>query len=498
MNVPPPESPVAPPIAPNSAETARSLAQHAEQARMRTDAVLLPGFVGTTLPGWVAERLRSGLAGVCLYGENVESDAQLRSLTRQIRQANPDAIIAIDEEGGDVTRVHYVDGSPYPGAALLGRIDDLEATAAVGRAVAEVLGWIGADLNLAPVADVNSDPRNPVIGVRSFGADPALVSRHVAAFTRAHEAVGVATSVKHFPGHGATAADSHLDLPVVDVSLDVLRERDLPPFRAAIEAGARTVMTSHILLPQIDSSGPATFSSRILQGILREELGFDGVIVSDALDMAGASGRIGIPAAAVRALAAGCDLLCLGTGGSPEQLDAIGAAVAEGVDADRLADAAARVAGLVDSLRGDRTRPASGAVGPGGDRLVAAFDVAAGTTPIPGAAIVIVDTEANIAVGTAPWGPPDDIDGIPVRRIAAGDPLPADLAPDAPVVLVAKDVHRHPDVAALADVVRASRPGSVIVDMGWPSGPVDVATYGASRAVGVALVHWLQSAGWRP
>lgn len=462
------------------------------------DAVLLPGFRGTTLPDWVADRLRSGLVGVCLYGENVESDGQLRSLTEQIRQANPDAIIAIDEEGGDVTRVHYVDGSPYPGAALLGRVDDLAETARVGRAVADVLGWIGANLNLAPVADVNSDPRNPVIGVRSFGADPALVARHVAAFTRAHEAVGVATSVKHFPGHGATAADSHLALPVVDVSLDVLRERDLPPFRAAIEAGARTVMTSHILLPQIDPSGPATFSARILQGILRDELGFDGVIVSDALDMVGASGEIGIPAAAARALAAGCDLLCLGTGGSAEQLDAIAAAVAEGVDPVRLADATARVGALVDSLRGERATPVSGPVAPVGDALVAAFDIVPGVAPAPGAAIVLVETEANIAVGHAPWGPPDDIDGIPVRRIAAGDALPADLAADAPVVLVAKDVHRHPEVAALADVVRASRPGSIVVDMGWPSGPVDVATYGASRGVGLALLHWLQSAGWRP
>jgi len=471
---------------------------------MTADAVLLPGFVGTTLPDWVAERLRGGLAGVCLYGDNVESDAQLRSLVWQIRQAKPDAIVAIDEEGGDVTRVHYADGSPYPGAALLGRIDDVEATAVVGRAVADVLGWIGADLNLAPVADVNSDPRNPVIGVRSFGSDPALVARHVAAFTRAHEAVGIATSVKHFPGHGDTAADSHLALPVVDVPLEVLRERDLPPFRAAIEAGARTVMTSHLLLPQIDPVNPATFSPRILGDLLRGELGFEGVVVTDALDMAGASDGIGIPAAAVRALAAGCDLLCLGTGGSAEQLDAIRDAVADAIESgalaeDRLVDAAARVSALVESLRGPRTAPVNGPNGPNGptiDALMAAFAVAPGAAPAPDAVIVVVQATANIAVGHSPWGPPGDLDGVAVRRIAAGEPLPADLAADAPVVLVAKDVHRHPMVAALADVVRASRPGSIVVDMGWPSGPVDVATYGGSAAVGIALVQWLRDRGW--
>jgi beta-N-acetylhexosaminidase len=455
------------------------------------DAVLLPGFVGTTLPGWVAERLRGGLAGVCLYGENVESPAQVAALVAQIRAVKPDAIVAIDEEGGDVTRLHYLEGSPYPGAALLGRIDDLDLTALVGRAVAGDLAGAGVDLNLAPVADVNSDPRNPVIGVRSFGADAALAARHVAAFTAAHEAAGVATSVKHFPGHGDTAADSHLSLPVVDVSLDVLRARDLPPFRAAIEAGARTVMTSHILLPRVDPSGPATFSSRILGDLLRGELGFDGVIVSDALDMAGASGEIGIPAAAARALAAGCDLLCLGTGGSAAQLDAIGAAVVA-VDPARLDDAFRRVGALVASLRVPPVRESWGIAT---EQLSDAFAVAEGAVPAPDAVLVVVETVANIAIGVAPWGPAAA--GAEVLRITAGDALPGDLARDAPIVLIAKDVHRHPEVAALADRVRATRPGSLIVDMGWPSGPVDVATYGASRGVGVALLHWLRTRGWQ-
>jgi beta-N-acetylhexosaminidase len=462
------------------------------------DAVLLPGFVGTTLPGWVAERLRGGLAGVCLYGENVASREQLAALVAEIRAAKPDALVAIDEEGGDVTRLHYVEGSPYPGAALLGRLDDVVLTASVGAAVATELRGIGVDLNLAPVADVNSDPRNPVIGVRSFGADPALAARHVATFTTAHERAGVATSVKHFPGHGDTAADSHLALPVVDVALGVLRERDLPPFRAAIEAGARTVMTSHIMLPQVDPSGPATFSSRILGDLLRGELGFDGVIISDALDMAGAAefpspdGETGIPAAAARALAAGCDLLCLGTGGSPAQLDAIADAVA-GVDPGRLADASARVAALVASLRGALVAVEAFDLEPA--RLVAGFTVADRVTPAPEATLVVVETTANIAVGVAPWGPAAA--GADVRTIRAGEPLPGDLAPEAPVILVAKDVHRHPEVAALADTVRTTRPGSVVVDMGWPSGPVDVATYGGSRGVGVALLHWLRTGGWQ-
>ncbi|HEX7834323.1 MAG TPA: beta-N-acetylhexosaminidase, partial [Pseudolysinimonas sp.] len=284
-------------------------------------AVLLPGFVGARLPSWLEERLRDGLAGVCLFGENIESGSQLRELTDAIRAANPLALIAIDEEGGDVTRLHHLTGSPYPGNALLGRIDDQELTALVGRTVARELRAAGVNLNFAPDADINSNPDNPVIGVRSFGEDPESVSAHVAAWVAAHEAEGVAVSAKHFPGHGDTAQDSHLALPVVDLTLDELKSRELRPFLAAIAAGARTVMSSHVLLPRIDPERPATFSPAILQDVLRGQLGFDGVIVSDALDMVGASGAIGIPAAAVQAIAAGCDLLCIGTKNTAAQLD---------------------------------------------------------------------------------------------------------------------------------------------------------------------------------
>jgi beta-N-acetylhexosaminidase len=207
--------------------------------------------------------------------------------------------------------------------------------------------------------------------------------------------------------------------------------------------------------------------------------------------MVGASGEIGIPAAAVKALAAGCDLLCLGTGGTAEQLDAIGAAVTAGVAGERLADAAARNARLVASLRAELTPVAEAAP----VDLTAGFAVAPDATPAPDAVVVAVETVANIAVGVSPWGL--GAAGVAVRVIAPGESLPADLAPDAPVILVAKDVHRHPEIAALAEVVRSSRPGSLVVDMGWPSGPVDVATYGASRGVGAALAGWLRDRGWR-
>jgi beta-N-acetylhexosaminidase len=468
-------------------------------------ATLLPGFVGTELPDWLRDRLAAGLGGVCLFAENIASPTGLRALTDAIRAANPDAIIAIDEEGGDVSRLHAATGSPYPGNALLGRLDDLELTATVARTVAAELRAAGVNLNFAPDGDINSDPRNPVIGVRSFGADAGAVAAHTAAWVAAHEAAGVAVSVKHFPGHGDTAQDSHLALPVVDAPADVLRARELVPFRAAVAAGARTVMTSHLVLPALDPAQPATFSPAILGGVLRDELGFDGVIVSDALDMAGASGEIGIPAAAVRALGAGCDLLCIGTRTTAEQLDAISAAVASAVEAgelpaDRVEDAARRVGALAASLRATVPRPAEAVdltVLPDAAALVAGFAVSPDAVSrvaevAPGAQLVQIETAVNIAVGVSPWGPAAA--GAEVAVVGEGDPLPDGAGP---LVLIGKDIHRRAWVRALVDDARAARP-TLVVEMGWPdpgSGYADIATFGASRAVGAALLGVLARRG---
>jgi beta-N-acetylhexosaminidase len=157
---------------------------------------LLPGFEGTELPSWVAGLLAEGLGGVCLFGENVASPAQLRTLTGAILAANPDALIAIDEEGGDVTRLFYDRGAPYPGNAVLGRLDDVAATRSVGAMVGAALRDVGVNLDFAPDADVNSNPLNPVIGVRSFGADPALAARHTVAWTQGLQATFRATATR--------------------------------------------------------------------------------------------------------------------------------------------------------------------------------------------------------------------------------------------------------------------------------------------------------------
>ncbi|PII83755.1 hypothetical protein BMH32_00380 [Leucobacter sp. OLJS4] len=507
--------------------SARSTAlQPAEGLRAEVRATLMPGFPGLEAPEWIRDALRDGLHSVCIYGENVRDADQLRALGRSLREARPDALVAIDEEGGEVTRLHYVDGAPYPGAAVLGRIDDLDYTAEIGARVARAVRSAGASLVLAPDSDVNANPRNPVIGTRSFSSDPERAAAHVAAWVRGAQAAGVATCPKHFPGHGDTAQDSHLALPVVDVAPEVLEQRELVPFRSAIAAGARTIMSSHILLPRVDPDAPATFSRTILQGILRKRLGFDGVVVSDALDMRGASGEIGIPAAAARALAAGCDLLCIGPGTTPAQLteieDRILAAVEAGeLSAARVRDAAARVRALAEAvppIDGDALTDlaaesaASDAVT--ADELLRVADSFSGTDRAhgwlrahPGAAVVRVETVANMAVGFAPWGPfaaasvPLDGTGPAAEAFRARPEVPVDaetpgIWTDAPaVIVIGRELHRHSFAAAGIAALRERGAAVLTVEMGWPDAesPADLSTYGSSRLVGAALLSVLEA-----
>ena len=300
-------------------------------------ACIWPGFPGHEAPDWLLRWLEQGVGGVVLFAHNVRDDEQLDTLTASLG----DVVIAIDEEGGDVTRLDSERGSSYPGALALGVIDDVGVTRSIAAAIAGRLARAGVTMNLAPVADVNTNPENPVIGVRSYGSDPSLVARHVAAFVEGTQARGVAACAKHFPGHGNTHADSHLELPETEHS-------ELEPFRAAIGAGVAAIMTAHVVVRELDSA-PATLSRRAITGVLRGELGFDGLVVTDALEMRAVAATVGIEEAAVRALDAGADALCLGRdldGADVERVRAaIVAAVAEGrLAEERLAEAAARVA----------------------------------------------------------------------------------------------------------------------------------------------------------
>jgi beta-N-acetylhexosaminidase len=290
------------------------LAETAPAATPLTDHLPAGRLVMIDLPGpdldpeSIARIRRYGVSGVCLFGRNIESEDQLRGLCESLRALiGPHALIGIDQEGGGVVRTRTM---PYPPSAMsLGASDDPGLAREVGAATARALRFVGVNWNFAPSLDVNSNAENPVIGDRSFGQDPHLVSRLGLAWAEGSQSEGVATCVKHFPGHGDTYVDSHYGLPTVDKSLDELMALELLPFRRAAEADVPCVMTSHIVFPALDPEHPATLSRPILTGLLREQFGFDGVICTDAMDMKAISDRYGRGEAALLALDAGADLV---------------------------------------------------------------------------------------------------------------------------------------------------------------------------------------------
>ncbi len=276
---------------------------------------LRPGdFMMVDLPGpdldadTVAYIREYGIRGVVLFQRNITSENQARGLTESLRAAvGRHVLVGIDQEGGGVWRTRTL---PFgPSNMNLGAADDPALAERVGYATGRGIHALGLNWDYAPVLDVNNNPRNPVIGDRSFGSDPALVERLGLAWLRGLTRAGVAGCVKHFPGHGDTAVDSHLGLPVVDKPMEVLERLELAPFRAAAAAGAPAFMTAHIVFPQIDPDHPATLSKAILTGLLRERFGYDGVITTDSMGMQAITEKYGRGDAATLALTAGADLV---------------------------------------------------------------------------------------------------------------------------------------------------------------------------------------------
>ncbi|WP_405619019.1 glycoside hydrolase family 3 protein [Streptomyces sp. NBC_00076] len=492
--------------------------------------VLQPGFTGTTAPDWLLRRLGEGLASVGLFGRNIASPDQLAALTAQLRAERDDVLVAIDEEGGDVTRLEVRTGSSFPGNHALGAVDDVELTREVALELGRRLAACGVNFNWAPSADVNSNPGNPVIGVRSFGAAPDLVARHTAAYVTGLQSAGVAACTKHFPGHGDTAIDSHHALPRIDADGSVLHDRELTPFRAAIAAGTRAVMTAHILVPALDPERPATLSRRVLTGLLRGELGYDGLIVTDGMEMRAIAGTYGIERGSVLALAAGVDAICVGGGLADDETvrrlrDALVTAVRSGeLPEERLADAADRVRTLARwaaSTRGrgnetgaspvawssqaSWTSPAASALPSSPVSQGSPTSLTSSASPVPASpavddvglraarrALRLTGAEnftplteppyvaaltpvANIAVGDeTPWGVAAEL-----ARLLPGTqtgtftdehagPAALEAAGGRRIVAVVRDEHRHPWMAAALGTLLAARPDTIVVEMGLP------------------------------
>lgn len=365
---------------------------------------------------------RGHLGGVTLYRHlNMRDPAQVRTLTDTLQKAandgeQPRLLVAADQEGG--TLIALPGTTPFPGNMALGATRSPELARRMGRAVGLELAAMGVNVNYAPVCDVNVNPRNPVIGVRSFGEDASLVATLGAAVVEGLQSAGVAATAKHFPGHGDTEQDSHLGVPVVPHDLERLLKVELPPFVEAVRTGVKLVMTSHVALPALTAGEnvPATLSPEILGGLLRDYVGFTGLIISDAMDMAGVRQGLSMASASVKAVQAGVDLLLFGPA-DRNDTDVVHKALAEAVrsgaipaqDIERSLD---RILALKSWLA-EQERPSLDVVGCDEHKTLA-FEIAARSM-----------TLVRDSAGLLPLGRSLSLDA----RIAAVLPKPEDLTP---------------------------------------------------------------------
>jgi beta-N-acetylhexosaminidase len=304
--------------------------------------------IGGTEPDYYVNKMirERNVGGVLLFGHNMRSEAQTRRLTAALQRLSMQTepaiplFVAVDQEGGEISHAPWV--APQPAAAQVGARGDPEEARAIAEEMGRELLRAGVNTDLAPVVDTGF---GAAIGRRSFGEDPQLVAEMGAAAVEGFKTAGVVSAAKHFPNHGPATSDSHVVLPVVDHDLPKLRSHDLPPFRAAIQAGVPMVMVGHLLYPAVDPERPASLSPRAV-GVLRGELGFGGVVVTDDLAMAGASGEDPPARAAVEAVKAGANLLIISS--PPEQqadaYDAVVAAVKSGeIPQRRIQDSVERI-----------------------------------------------------------------------------------------------------------------------------------------------------------
>jgi beta-N-acetylhexosaminidase len=434
---------------------------------------VFPGFPGHEPPDWLRRRLLEGLGGVVLFAWNVRDPEQLARLTAALRAERPEVVVATDEEGGDVTRLGAGSGSSYPGNLALGAVDDTGLTRRVAAAMGADLRAVGVDLDLAPVADVLGNVQSPIVGVRSFGTDPELVARHVAAFVTGLQEAGVAGCAKHFPGHGDVAEDSHVALPV----LEAVTAEALLPFRAAIEAGVRAIMSAHIVV-RAAGPDPATLNRSLLHDLLRAELGFEGMVMTDALEMKAISGELGPAEAAVRALEAGADAVCLGHDLGDDAVGDVIRSLAAHVPEERLAEAAARVAAV--GVEGTPAEP-DRAVGLEAARRALLVE---GEPHGDGAQLVVeLAPPPTIAAGEVPASLAARLPGAEGVVLREGSEPPR--VNGRRLVVVVRNAHLHEWQRRLAEALLEQGPG-VLVETGvpvWrPAGATAyVATYGAGR-----------------
>lgn len=318
-------------------------------SREKIGQLFMVGFTGTSVTPDLASFIKEYKpGGLILFSRNLESVDQIVQLTNDLQRCSPHSplLISIDQEGGRVSRLPK-GFTIFPPCDVLGRCNSTELAYAAAAMIAKELRAVGVNMNMAPVLDVNSNPDNPVIGDRSFGSTPDVVSELGWATAAGLQDNHVVACGKHFPGHGDTSADSHKELPVVEAPCERLEAVEFPPFRHAIAQGVVTMMTAHVLYRALDNQLPATLSPTIITNLLRDELRYDGVVLTDDLEMHAIIDHYGVEDAAVRAVLAGCDvlLICKDRDREVAAFNAIEQAVASGViSTERLNQSVARIA----------------------------------------------------------------------------------------------------------------------------------------------------------
>jgi beta-glucosidase-like glycosyl hydrolase len=382
--------------------------------------LLLPALRWSADTGWEGYReamergLELGVGGFILFGGRA---AAVRELTDELhRRSRHPLLVASDLERG--AGQQFRGATPLPPAAALGALREPETTARAGQVTAREARALGVNWVYAPVADVDLEPENPIIGVRAFGTDPGQVAEQVAAWVEGCRRGGALSCAKHFPGHGRTVGDSHIERPAVTASRQAL-EADLGPFRAAVKAGVDSMMTAHVSYPALDAEErPATLSPPMLEGLLRGEMGFDGLIVTDALIMEGLTEDVDEASAGVIAIASGCDVL-LYPRDERAVIAAIERALADGrLSAARVEQALGRIAAAAERVSGD----SDGEYAREEDRCwaletaVRALQVVRGSPALPAGPVCIVEVEDDAG---GPW-PPYPRDAFPAALKAAG------------------------------------------------------------------------------
>lgn len=335
--------------------------------RKQVGQLAIAGFAGHTIPPDLKLLAREfDLGGVIFFARNIDSPEQVADLSREAQELAQDVPlwVSVDQEGGRVARLK-APFTRWPAMNTLGRSGDEALAGRFARALAAELRAVGITLDYTPVLDVLTNPKNPVIGDRALAERAEEVARLGSVIITALQDAGIAACGKHFPGHGDTSVDSHFELPLIEHPPERLEEVELLPFRAAIAAGVASIMTAHILIPALDEHRPATLSPAIVDGLLRQRLGYAGLVLSDDLDMKAISGRYGMSEATVMAIAAGCDavLMC---GEEPERqvgaLEAVIHAVEDGtLPLRRVEDAIARHLQVKARFLGRRAVPLGGA-----------------------------------------------------------------------------------------------------------------------------------------